>query len=520
MPSEREGFETPGITPRTRSARYDPQERLHWQCAPRWVRAWRNRAFRTGPAHVPRPLSITSQPRLAVIFRILVAPLKSMNKRKRRDRCRSKYAAVYWWNMFHELDLIQIHHANAHAPAPESRPVLAPWRTANKGGQMKRPSMRRIGMATTALGMCLMGVGFSLGQAQPEQAQQMAEDVFLNVPALSGIPVDQFMDTMGMIAASLSVTCSDCHVTLTGGWEEFAEETPLKQTARGMIEMVNRINTNEFGGLPFVTCYTCHRGNQKPHVVPDLAIQYNVPPEDPHDIFFPTQAIPGMPSAEQVFDKYMQALGGMGQAANLTSFVATGTYSGYDTELQPVPMEVYSRAPDQRTTVVHIPYGDSVRTYNGRDGWISSPDRALPLLPLTGGNLEGARTDAIVSYPSEIQPAFSQWRVGFSTFIDDREVQVIQGTNPGQGPVNMYFDVESGLLVRLVRYTETKIGTVPTQIDYADYRSVAGLMMPYSTIVTWTNGQATIEYEEIQANVSIDAGRFATPAPSPPPRFD
>ena len=384
---------------------------------------------------------------------------------------------------------------------------------------MKSRSRLSILVATGTVVTCLLGVGFAPAQAQPAQTPQMAEDVFLNVPALSGIPVDEFMDTMGMIAASLSVTCSDCHVTVTGGWEEFAEETPLKRTARSMIEMVNRINTNEFGGLPFVTCYTCHRGNQRPHVVPDLAIQYNVPPEDPHDIFFPAQPIPGMASADQVFDKYIQAVGGAEQSASLTSFVATGTYSGYDTELQPVPIEVYSTAPDQRATIVHVPYGDSVRTYDGRDGWIAAPDRALPLLPLTGGNLEGARTEAIVSFPSEIQQAFSQWKVGFPTFIDDREVQVIQGTNPGQGQVNLYFDNESGLLVRLVRYTETKIGTVPTQVDYADYRDVSGVLMPFHSIVTWTNGQATIEFEEIQPNVPIDAARFATPAPSPPPKF-
>ncbi len=384
---------------------------------------------------------------------------------------------------------------------------------------MKSRSRQSFLTAAGTVLICLLGVGIVPGQAQQDQTPQMAEDVFINVPALSGIPVDEFMDTMGMIAASLSVTCSDCHVTLTGGWEEFAEETPLKRTARGMIEMVDRINTNEFGGLPFVTCYTCHRGNQKPHVVPDLAIQYNVPPEDPHDIFFPTQAIPGMPSPDQVFEKYIEAVGGANPAASLSSYTATGTYSGYDTELQPVPMEVYSNAPDQRTVVVHIPYGDSVRTYDGRNGWISSPDRALPLLPLSGGNLEGARTDALLSFPSAIQEAFSQWKVGFSTFIDDREVQVIQGTNPGQGPVNLYFDSESGLLVRAVRYTTTKIGTVPTQTDYSDYRDVSGVMMPFGTIVTWTNGQATIEYDDIQSNVAIDPARFATPAPSPPPQF-
>jgi len=384
---------------------------------------------------------------------------------------------------------------------------------------MKFISRQTIVVATVTTLMGLPGAGFARAQTPPGQTLQMAEDVFINVPAMGGIPVDEFMDTMGMIAASLSMTCSDCHVTVTGGWEEFALETPMKQTARGMIEMVDRINTNEFGGVPFVTCYTCHRGSQSPHVIPDLAIQYNVPPEDPHDIFFPTQTIPGMATADQVFENYIEAVGGAAQAANLTSFVATGTYSGYDTELQPVPIEIYSNAPDQRNAIVHISYGDSVRTYDGSDGWVSSPDRALPLLPLSGGNLEGARIEAIASFPSEIQQAFSQWRVGFPAFIGDREVQVAQGTNPGQGPVNMYFDTESGLLVRFVRYTDTQIGTVPTQIDYSDYRDVSGLLMPFHSVVTWTNGQATIEFEEIQPNVSIDSARFATPAPSPPPQF-
>jgi len=327
------------------------------------------------------------------------------------------------------------------------------------------------------------------------------------------------MDTMGMIAASLGMTCSDCHTSRDIGWEEYAEETPLKRTARGMIEMVDRINREEFGGLPFVTCYSCHRGSPRPHAVPNLEIQYTMAPEDPHEIFFPRQAIAGMPSADQVFETYIQALGGAEQAASLTRFVANGTYSGYDTEQQPVPLEIYASAPDQRTTIVHVPFGDSVRTYDGSSGWIAAPDRALPLLPLTGGNLEGASAEAIVGFPAEIQQAFSQWRVGFSTYIDDRGVQVVQGTNPGQAPVNLYFDEESGLLVRLVRYTETQIGTVPTQIDFADYREVSGLLMPFHWIVTWTNGQATIELDEIQANVPIDAARFARPAPSPPPRF-
>jgi hypothetical protein len=174
-------------------------------------------------------------------------------------------------------------------------------------------------------------------------------------------------------------------------------------------------------------------------------------------------------------------------------------------------VEIFARAPDQRTQIVHMLGGDSVKTYDGRNGWVAEEWRPVPLLTLTGGNLAGARLEAIVSFPAGIQKAFSQWQAGSAT-IDDRPVQILQGTNAGQPPVNLYFD-ESGLLVRLVRWNRTAVGTVPTQIDYADYREVAGVKIPFRTTVTWTDGQNTIELGEVRPNVMIDEARFARPAP-------
>jgi hypothetical protein len=137
-------------------------------------------------------------------------------------------------------------------------------------------------------------------------------------------------------------------------------------------------------------------------------------------------------------------------------------------------------------------------------------------MTLTGGNLDGAKIDAIVAFPAQIKEAFSQWRVG-ATGIDDKEVRVVQGTNPRQPPVNFYFD-ESGLLVRVVRFVDTAVGRVPTQTDYSDYREVAGVKMPFKWIATWTDGQATTELSEVQPNAAIDASRFARPAPAPRPK--
>jgi hypothetical protein len=138
------------------------------------------------------------------------------------------------------------------------------------------------------------------------------------------------------------------------------------------------------------------------------------------------------------------------------------------------------------------------------------------LLQLTGGNLEGFKLDAMLTFPAQIKQAFSQWRIS-ATEIDKHEVQVVQGTNPRQPPVNFYFD-ESGLLVRMLRLVDTAVGRVPTQTDYGDYREVSGVKVPFRWTTTWTNGQATIELSEAQLNVPIDAAKLARPASAPRPQ--
>ena len=363
-----------------------------------------------------------------------------------------------------------------------------------------------VGAVATAI-VCMPRLVSPAGQAGPEQ--QMSETVFKNVQVLKGIPVDEFMDTMGMFASSLGYDCTSCHSPeILQNRAAFAVTTPQIQRARVMIAMMNTLNRTYFGGQPRVSCFTCHRGHYSPEIVPSLVLQYGEMTDDPNAI----QILPNrQASADQVFDKFIQALGGAERLANLTSFVAKGSYSGFNTGGTEVPVEIFARAPDQRATIVHTPEGEGVKTYDGRNGWVSEGWRPLPSMALTGGNLAGARMEAIVSFPAGIRQAFSQWQVG-STTIDDRPVQIAQGTSAGQPPVNLYFD-ESGLLVRLVRWNKTAVGTVPIEIDYADYREVAGVKIPFRTMVTWTDGQNTIELSEVRPNVPIDAARFARPAP-------
>jgi outer membrane lipoprotein-sorting protein len=366
--------------------------------------------------------------------------------------------------------------------------------------------------------VCLLSSSSADGQTASSPKPLMAEEVFKNVQVLKGVPADEFMGAMGFFSNALSADCSHCHIGAGGGgWAKYAEDNAPKQTARRMVLMMNAINQTYFGGRRVVTCVSCHNGLNRPKVTMSMAAVYGTAPTDEPDNILKQAA--GAPSAEQVLDKYLQALGGPERLAKLTSFAARGTYIGYgDAEKRPV--EIFAKAPGQRATIIHTLSGDVTTVYDGRLGWAAAPetDSPMPLRTLSGGELEGARLDADLSFPRRVAQALSNWRGAFPATLDDRDVLVIQGTNALQMPVKLYFDAESGLLSRLVRYAETPVGRNATQIDYADYREVAGVKIPFRWVVAWQSGHATFELSEVQPNAPIDPDTFARPAPPAPPR--
>jgi len=273
------------------------------------------------------------------------------------------------------------------------------------------------------------------------------------------------------------------------------------------------INQASFGGRQMVTCFTYHRGNKTPKVTASLAALYGASAsEDPDDI---VQPAPSGPTADQVLDKYIQAIGGAARLAGLTSVVATGTSVGYGPEGTNRPIEIYAKAPGQRTTIIHTLDGASTTTYDGRVGWVAAPHKPVPVMPLSGTDLDGVRLEAELSFPGRIKETLGNWRAGVSTEIDDKTMQGVQGTGAGGVLATFYFDSGTGLLTRLVRYANSKVGRLPTQIDYSDYRDVNGVKMPVKFKVTWLDGLENVTLTNIQTNVPVDAAKFGKPAPPP-----
>jgi hypothetical protein len=334
----------------------------------------------------------------------------------------------------------------------------------------------------------------------------MSDEAFKNVQVLKSIPVDEFMGAMGLFSAALSMCCLECHAP------DYAADTPRKVTTRKMIQMVNTINRTNFSGRKVVSCWTCHRQSDRPQVTPTLDVVYGEPIYwAPDDLF---QQAAGAPSPDKVLDKYIQAVGGAERLARLTSFVGKGSSTLFGGGFKSA-FEVYVKAPNQRTTIIHQELGDKTMTFDGHNGWLASAVTPVPVLELTGGELDGARLDAELSIPGRVKQVLGQWRANLPSSIAGRSVNVLQGAGTG-GVATLYFDEETGLLTRVVRYANSAMGRVPTQIDFADYRDVAGVKIPFKWAFAWVSGRDEVQLSEVQPNVAIDAARFAKPAPAVP----
>jgi hypothetical protein len=357
----------------------------------------------------------------------------------------------------------------------------------------------------------LISVAFAVAQGQPQTGArpQMSEEAFKNIQVLKGIPVDEFMGTMGLFSAAMSVCCGDCHEGAGGSNPKWEADPPRKQVARRMVQMVNAINRDNFGGRQVVTCWTCHRGSQRPSATPALDMIYGEPVLYPADIL-PAVTGSNVLTVDQIFDKYVQALGGPQRLGSLTSYVARGTSQLFG-EVAKDPVEIYAKAPNQLATIVHQREGDLARTFDGRNGWVMLPLTVVQLYPLNGSALEGAKLDSQLSFPAGIRQSFANWRVSYPATLDGRDMNVVQGTGAAGMVATFYFDKQTGLLARAIRYATSAMGRVPTQWDYSDYRPVAGVMVPFKFTYSWISGREEYMLTEVQPNVAIDAAKFAKP---------
>jgi len=357
------------------------------------------------------------------------------------------------------------------------------------------------------LGAVAALIGFTFtGRAQNAAAPatggtpKTAEQQFKNIQVLKGAPADQVIPAMQFVSASLGVECEFCHVQ--NAFDK--DDKKPKQVARKMMEMQMAINHDNFKGQTEVTCFSCHRGAENPVGVPIISEEAKRPEAEKTE----AAAEPQLPPADAVLDKYLQAVGGAATVEKITSRVEKGTVNlgGHQS-----PIEVFAKAPNKRISIVQTPNGNNVTAFDGRSGWLANPGPRPPR-DMTAQENEASSFDATFHLPVELKKMFAQFRVRPADKIDGHEVVQVIGLNEGKLPVRLFFDKESGLLVRTVRYAETPLGRNPTEVDYADYRNEGGVKIPFQWTVARPASRFTIQVSDVQQNVPIDDSKFLKPA--------
>ena len=378
--------------------------------------------------------------------------------------------------------------------------------------------VRRVSVVVAVLAAATALIAAKPAQA-PDAGPKTAVQQFKNIQVLKDAPADQLIPTMQFITNSLGVECDFCHVEVSTpeGGKTLAfdkDDKEEKKTARKMMTMMFAINQQNFDGKKEVSCNTCHRGSPHPRSVPEITAEAREPMnteemEKQHHEHDMQRA-----SADPILDSYVKAVGGEAALSKLKSVTEKAGL-----EMGPgrsVSVDIYEEAPGRRVSFAHMPGGnESVTGYNGTDGWLAAPKR--PVRIMNADEQYAAKLDAEFLVPSDPRKAFTEFQTVAPDTISGKEMNVVLGKNPNQPPVTLFFDKQTGLLVRMLRYASTPLGRNPTQVDFADYRDESGVKMPHEWTIARPFGRFTMKVQSVDLNSPIDASKFEKPTPPPPP---
>ncbi len=383
---------------------------------------------------------------------------------------------------------------------------------ANVGAQKSLPVGSDFAVSLSSLGIATPAQTPSAATAPLEKTVDQTRK---NIQVLKGLPDSQLGAVMNFIAVSMGRQCNFCHVRKGNDWIWESDDKEEKQTARAMMKMVLSINKDNFRGNIQVSCYTCHRGRNQPNSIP--AFPLPTPPPRPQPAASPAAGqptptpvpTPVPPTADQIIAKYIDAIGGPAAIDKMKTRVMKGTFAGFNGV--EVPFEADLAAPDKFHIIVTSPQGTQERGSDGKVTWEKGP---RGVNELTNPVLDQMKSMFLSFSNIKLKEEFPRLRLGGRDKIGDRNVVIVSGTTADNHRARLFFDAETGLLLRRISYTETMIGVIPEQIDFEDYRDVDGVKLPFTVKISSVEPGlvSTRKYSEIKMNAPVDDSKFKMPA--------
>ncbi len=335
------------------------------------------------------------------------------------------------------------------------------------------------------------------GAAPRAQTDTPAEKQYKNIKVFTGSPAKEILPAMNAMTAALGVKCTFCHAQDDKGQWQFEKDTEKKDTAREMVTMMRKINSDNFQGNMTVTCATCHQGHSSPNRFAPLG----QPPASERPTATTGSAIP---TADSLVDKYMQAIGGPVAVAKIQTLDMKAD-AQFDTT--PAKVEIISKAPGKVLNTMMFGPATYVRGYDGAVAW--GKDAGNPAVAD-----ESASEIAFYSPYSYLSPRsfYTSFQRVRKDTLDGKDVYVVGAQSKFDNlRQRLYFDVNTGLLVRVWTATNTLVGAVPGTEDYSDYRDVNGVKIPFKVVDTTGEGVNTFTFTTVTPNADVPDSKFARP---------
>jgi hypothetical protein len=232
----------------------------------------------------------------------------------------------------------------------------------------------------------------------------------------------------------------------------------------------------------------------------------------------PAQAAPtsaaALPSADQILDKYVAAIGGEAAWRKLNSRVSKGTIDIPAMSISGT-VEVHEKAPDLSLAIVNLSGATFKRGFDGATAWSDDPQNGLRTE--SGAEADDSKRQADFYHQLNMHKYYSKWKVTGTQKIGDHDAYEVEATSTAGDLDKMYFDTQSGLLVRAITAVHGPQGDQVVQADLSDYRDTDGIKLPFSVHQSTKDAEYTITFTEVHHKVDLSDGQFAKPAPAAQP---
>ena len=375
---------------------------------------------------------------------------------------------------------------------------------------------------TTRLCVVLLLIFLMIGwKAKTAQTQSTAdkpvEQVRKNIQVLKGLPDSQLFLLMNFVGDSLGVNCDYCHVkgeknpqTGEDTWLWEREDKKEKAVGRDMMRMVLELNRTRFNREAVVTCYTCHRGSTHPERMAPL------PPRDYFGEALKPQPKRVLPTAQEVIAKYLSIVGANRQDILSQAIVMRGTVERVERAKASGPTGIIVKQNKVRMTET-LTSGVITRGWNGTTAWVQS---SRGINQASGESLKAMKTTSTTTIasdglfsPIKIPDSASRATLIGVARINDRESYQLIIEDSSTQSIQLFFDVESGFLLRRVNVTNTMLGPLNVQWDFSDYRDVSGIKVPFLIRTSDVSSYDTVvrRFSEIKIDSSVNENVFDVP---------